>query len=774
MSHRHAQRRRARTSSPGRGGRGRTIAAAALSTLLTGAFVVAGGGAARAALPFEVPSLDGSRNNVANPDWGRAGQQYSRVGTAHYADGRSAPLTGPNARYISNRIFNDNSTNLFSEHRASGWGWTWGQFLDHTIGLKQGSNEAANIPFDARDPMESYRNDFGVIQMTRAAAAPGTGVDNARQQVNLESSYIDAEAVYGASPQRLEWLRDGSLNNNPADNAATLMLPGGYLPTAEARGNAATAPGMDVDGPLRGNPAKRFIAGDVRANENLNLTSTQTLFAREHNRIVAGLPNTLTAEEKFQVARRVVIAEQQYITYNEFLPSMSVKLPAYTGYKPSVNASISNEFAAVGYRMHSMIHSETEIETQASRYTEAQLAEFEYMGIEVERLGDEVAVVLPLGQSFFNPTLLPKLQLGAMLQAIGNESQYRNDEQMANALRSVLFQVPVAGNPSCIPDVPEQPQCFRGVSDLAAIDIQRPYDHGLGTYNDLRRAYGLPAVTSFTQLTGESTDQFPRHASLTRGREIDDPNSLDFVAMADIDGNAIDLADEAAVEGTATSAVRRTTLAARLKAIYGSVDKLDPFTGILAEPHLLGSEMGQLQTNIWKKQFLALRDGDRFFYGNQTDALNAIKQQFGVDYRKSLKDIIVANSDADPAEMADNVFLTPDAAFPAATCDIRVSKPSQWPGGFQTTFDIRNTGTQPINGWTLFFQFGNGQAVQSTWQGRTRQTGPDVRIANESYNAVIPPGGTVTGVGFLASWDNATNAPPINLSVNNRRCTSNI
>ncbi|HEX8343305.1 MAG TPA: peroxidase family protein, partial [Actinoplanes sp.] len=572
MSHRTTRVERPETHTARQIGKPRTLVAAALSVLMSAATVAVGAPAAHAALPFEVPSLDGRGNNVANPNWGRAGQQYSRVGTAHYADGRSAPLAGPKPRYVSNRIFNDDSTNIFSEHRASGWAWTWGQFIDHTIGLKQGSTEPADIPFDANDPMESYRNDFGVIQMTRAAAAPGTGVDNPRQQINTENSYIDAEAVYSNSPQRLEWLRDGSLNNNPADNAATLMLPGGYLPTAESRGNPAAAPGMDVDGPLRGTPNKRYIAGDPRANENLNLASTQTLFAREHNRIVAGLPRTLTAEEKFQIARRVVIAEQQYITYNEFLPSVSVKLPAYTGYKPNVNASISNEFAAVGYRMHSMIHSETEIETHASRYTEAQLREFESMGIEVERLGDEVAVVLPLGQSFFNPTLLPKLQLGAMLQAIGNESQYRNDEQMANALRSVLFQVPVPGNPTCIPDVPEQPQCFRGVSDLAAIDIQRPYDHGVGTYNDLRRAYGLAPVTSWTQLTGESTDQFPRHASLTRGREIDDPNSLDFVAMSDIDGAAIDLADTDAVEGTATAAVRRTTLAARLKAIYGTVD----------------------------------------------------------------------------------------------------------------------------------------------------------------------------------------------------------
>jgi hypothetical protein len=43
----------------------------------------------------------------------------------------------------------------------------------------------------------------------------------------------------------------------------------------------------------------------VRANENIFLTATQTLFAREHNRIVAQLPASLSEEDKFQIVCRV-------------------------------------------------------------------------------------------------------------------------------------------------------------------------------------------------------------------------------------------------------------------------------------------------------------------------------------------------------------------------------------------------------------------------------------------------------------------------------------
>ena len=69
-----------------------------------------------------------------------------------------------------------------------------------------------------------------------------------------------------------------------------------------------------------------MVAGDLRANENVALTATHTLFAREHNRIVDALPQSLSDEERFQIARRVVGAEQQYITYEEFLPALGVEL----------------------------------------------------------------------------------------------------------------------------------------------------------------------------------------------------------------------------------------------------------------------------------------------------------------------------------------------------------------------------------------------------------------------------------------------------------------
>jgi hypothetical protein len=606
------------------------------------AMVVAGSVSAD---PFSGRTLDGSGNNVAHPTWGRAGTPYLRIAAPNYADGIGQMVAGPSPRYISNRIFNDVGQNLFSENGISQWGWAWGQFIDHDIGLRDETPaEDASMPYDKHDPLESFSNDLGTIADARTPAAPGTGVDSPRQQINTLSSFIDGSQVYGVTGARLDWLRAGPVDGDPTNNDASLLLSAdGYLPKVTARGDASTAPAMDLMGQLVGNPNDAVVAGDVRANENLALTAIQTLFAREHNRIVAQLGGApLSAEEKFQIARRVVGAEIQYITYNQFLPTLGVRLSTYRGYSAAVDPTLTNEFATVGFRAHSMVHGEFEVTVPAGTYTDAQLdGTFPGEGMTVERNADgTVTVVIPLVVAFGNPDILQQIGEGNFLTSL-DEHEYKNDEEIDNSLRSVLFEVPKPNGknpPSCGTPV-ILPSCFTGVSDLGADDIVRGRDHGMPSYNDLRRAYGLPPARSFTDITGESTDQFPTNdPKIDPHDPIDDPNILDFVQLRDINGNVIPLGSPQAQED-AVVGVRRTTLAARLRAIYGNVDRVDAFVGMVSEKHVPGTEFGPLQLAIWKKQFEALRDGDRFFYLNDP-VLDTIRQAYGIDYRHSLSDLV--------------------------------------------------------------------------------------------------------------------------------------
>src|SRR6185369_6459844 len=95
----------------------------------------------------------------------------------------------------------------------------------------------------------------------------------------------------------------------PFNNSAT--FPTGTLPMAN---DAHLVPNSQL-----------FAAGDVRANENIELTSLHTLFVREHNRIaglIASANPRLSDEQVYQQARSWVIAEMQSITYNQWLPAL--------------------------------------------------------------------------------------------------------------------------------------------------------------------------------------------------------------------------------------------------------------------------------------------------------------------------------------------------------------------------------------------------------------------------------------------------------------------
>ena len=66
-----------------------------------------------------------------------------------------------------------------------------------------------------------------------------------------------------------------------------------------------------------------------------------------------------------------------------------------------------------------------------------------------------------------------------------------------------------------------------------------------------------------------------------------------------------------------------------LRQAYGSVNNIDAFEGGLAEDHVPGSDVGPLFQAIIVDQFTRLRDGDRFFYLNESwspDELNILQQ----------------------------------------------------------------------------------------------------------------------------------------------------
>ena len=308
----------------------------------------------------------------------------------------------------------------------------------------------------------------------------------------------------------------------------------------------------------------RVIAGDVRASENVALTSVQTLFVREHNRladeIVAANP-TLSDEAIYQQARAIVIGEIQAITYNEFLPALlgNRAISRYDGYDASVNPQLATEFSTAAFRFgHSTLNDDVG-----------------FFDNEGRDLFDEIE----LKDAFFASSLLDKTGIDSVLKYEASSQAQEIDLEVVDSLRNFLFGPPGAGG-----------------FDLVALNIQRGRDHGLSDYNSTREAYGLDAVDSFADITSD----------------------------ADLQG--------------------------KLETLYGDVNNIDLWVGLMAENHVREASVGELTQTIIADQFERIRDGDRFYYENvfKGQELRAIDNT-------TLADVIERNTNVDGLQ--DNVFF---------------------------------------------------------------------------------------------------------------------
>jgi hypothetical protein len=305
--------------------------------------------------------------------------------------------------------------------------------------------------------------------------------------------------------------------------------------------------------------------------------------------------------------------------------------------------------------------------------------------------------------------------------------------------------------------------------DLGAIDIQRAFDHGIPSYNALRVALGLPARTSFDQITGEPA------GSQNAAVNLNDRNSVGFRQLFDVTGDVID--DPASVDSgnNTTRAVPNVPLAARLRAVYGNVDNVDAFVGVFSEAPVTGSELGETARRAWQIQFQALQDGDRFNYHNDANTLNAINSRFGIDFHRSLAQLITTNTNVDAADEPSALFFA-HGDVPVTSCRVQYQITTTWPGHFQANMRVFNTGSvATADRWTLKFSFANGQAIYDLWNGDVVQDfDRKVTIQNNPsiHNGTIAAGGSIDGIGFNATIPgNGAGAVPTNFTLNSTRCS---
>lgn len=506
----------------------------------------------------EYRTINGLGNNLSNPTFGEAETELLRLAPNAYDDGISIPTGGltsstlPSARAVSNAVSSQSSLTPNSVG-ASDWLWQWGQFLDHDLDLSGPAltAEPFNISVPAGDAsFDPTGTGAATIGLDRTISTGGSA-GAPREQINEITSFIDASNVYGSDQARADGLRDFSSNGLLRTSAGN-MLP-------------FNTTGLPNDNGPAGLPgAQAFVAGDVRANEQIGLTSAHTLFVREHNRIAVDLAarlangeaaltserdsaiaasNSVNNEADFiyESARLLVGAQMQQITYNEFLPVLlGSSAPTAVGgsYDSSVDAGISNEFSTAAFRVgHTLLSPELQLVDPAT--------------------GNNIGSV-SLRDSFFTPAFFQNNSIENVLAGLASQNAQEVDTQIIDDVRNFLFGLPGQGG-----------------FDLASLNIQRGRDHGLDDLNATRLALGLTPYGDFLDMTS---------------------------------GDA--------------------ALASAFASVYDSIDDVDLWIGGLAEAHISGGLVGETFNSILADQFLRLRDGDRFFFASDLDRLLLLDSNF--------------------------------------------------------------------------------------------------------------------------------------------------
>jgi hypothetical protein len=173
-------------------------------------------------------------------------------------------------------------------------------------------------------------------------------------------------------------------------------------------------------------------------------------------------------EQMYQTARKIVGAEIEAITYQEFLPALGIMLQAYAGYKDNVRPDIMNSFATASYRLgHTMVSDDVLL--RDNNCGEVGPGEFD------------------LVEAFWDPQLVAMYGIDVFIKGATSHDQYETDTRINNVLRNFLFVS--ASSP------------VRFGIDLGSLNIQRGRDHGLPDYNTARVFYTGRAARRFSDIT---------------------------------------------------------------------------------------------------------------------------------------------------------------------------------------------------------------------------------------------------------------------------------
>ncbi len=85
-------------------------------------------------------------------------------------------------------------------------------------------------------------------------------------------------------------------------------------------------------------------------------------------------------------------------------------------------------------------------------------------------------------------------------------------------------------------------------------------------------------------------------------------------------------------------------------------------------------------------------------------------------------------------------------------CAASYSVVNSWPGGFQASVTVANSGSSAINGWAVNMTLPSGQNINSLWNGVNSGTSGAITVRNAPYNGTIAAGASTT-FGYTGTGD---------------------
>lgn len=407
-------------------------------------------------------SIDGSCNNIINGVRGKSFTVYKRILPPRYLDGIKEPRRSvtkrplPSSRLVSVKVFEDMP--VLKKLTAAVNIWT--QFVEHDL-----AHTAMTKAVHTGKPIECCRNDGGtnnprylhpycfpveiffeddyysrkdVSCLSYVRSIPGINSDcmfGPMQQLNQATHFLDASQIYGPLERityNLRTLNNGKLAVHKVEDIELLPL--------------SKQPKDDCQNFL--NNTLCFQSGDSRVNLDTEISAFYTLWVREHNRIaehLAALNPDADDEILFQEARRIVIAEMQHITYDEWLPIVLGPFnPQNFADNLVFSSEISNEFATAAIRALQLIS----FSNNSSMEDE-----------EIEK--EQTSFKTPIDFKNILNKIISNEKTGSPLRYYGE-----------------LFDKKYG-------------------YDILTMDIQRSRDHGIPSYNDLRNECKLKKANTF-------------------------------------------------------------------------------------------------------------------------------------------------------------------------------------------------------------------------------------------------------------------------------------